>query len=124
MFKSQQYRAKAAEYGELAKGSTGSDESRRFQELQERLSSLADNEQGLANNYQCSASAGPIPRRSPCGRRGARSAVSWRGHHHAMERLTDDAATGNLRHRRIGRQIIGDSGPPRADRPISSQAQE
>ncbi|MGZ5873492.1 MAG: hypothetical protein ACXWKP_15425 [Bradyrhizobium sp.] len=51
MFKSQQYRAKAAEYGELAKGSTRSDESRKFQELQEHLSSLADNEQGLANNY-------------------------------------------------------------------------
>jgi hypothetical protein len=51
MFKSQQYRAKAAEYGELVKGSTGSDESRKSQELQERLSSLADNEQGLANNY-------------------------------------------------------------------------
>jgi hypothetical protein len=52
MFKSQQYRAKAAEYGELIKGSTtGSDESRNFQELQERLASLADNEQALANNY-------------------------------------------------------------------------
>ena len=51
MFKSQRYRAKAAEYGELVKGSTGSDESRKFQELQERLASLADNEQGLANNY-------------------------------------------------------------------------
>ncbi len=51
MFKSQQYRAKAAEYGELVKGSTGSDESRKFQKLQERLASLADNEQGLADNY-------------------------------------------------------------------------
>jgi hypothetical protein len=51
MFKSQQYRAKAAEYGERVKGSTGSDESRKFQELQERLASLADNEQGLADNY-------------------------------------------------------------------------
>jgi len=52
MFKSQQYRAKAAEYGELIRGSTtGSDESRKFQELQERLALLADNEQGLANYY-------------------------------------------------------------------------
>jgi hypothetical protein len=51
MFKSQQYRAKAAEYGELVKSSTGSDESRKFQELQERLALLADNEQGLSNNY-------------------------------------------------------------------------
>jgi hypothetical protein len=50
MFKSQQYRAKAAEYGELVKSSTGSDERRKFQELQERLALLADNEQGLSNN--------------------------------------------------------------------------
>jgi len=51
MFKSQQYPAKAAEYGELVKSSTGSDERRKFQELQERLALLADNEQGLSNNY-------------------------------------------------------------------------
>jgi hypothetical protein len=51
MFKSQQYRAKAAEYGELVKSSGSSDESRNFQRLQERLVSLADNEQGLADNY-------------------------------------------------------------------------
>jgi hypothetical protein len=51
MFKSQQYHAKAAGYGELVKGSTGSDEGGKFQELQERLVSLADNEQGLANNH-------------------------------------------------------------------------
>jgi hypothetical protein len=52
MFKSQQYRAKAAEYGEVVKRSTGSDERRKLQKLQERLSSLADNEQWLAENYE------------------------------------------------------------------------
>jgi hypothetical protein len=51
MFKSQQYRAEAAEYGELVKGSTGPDESRKLQDLQDRLVSLADNEQRLADNY-------------------------------------------------------------------------
>jgi hypothetical protein len=51
MFKSQQYRAKTAEYGELVNSSTGSDESRNFQKLQECLASLADNEQGLADGY-------------------------------------------------------------------------
>jgi hypothetical protein len=51
MFKSQQYRAKAAECGELAKRSNGSDESRNFQKLQESLASRVDNEQGLADNY-------------------------------------------------------------------------
>ena len=51
LFKSQQYRAKAAEYGELVKRSTDSDEGRKFQKLQERLASLADNEQVLADDY-------------------------------------------------------------------------
>jgi DUF1680 family protein len=51
MFKSQQYRAEAAKYGELIKGSTGPDESRKFQERQDRLVSLADNEQGLSDGY-------------------------------------------------------------------------
>jgi hypothetical protein len=51
MFQSQQNRAKAAEYGELVNGSTGSDESRNFQKLQECLASLADNEQALAASY-------------------------------------------------------------------------
>lgn len=51
MFKSQQYRAEAAEYDELVKGSTGSDESRKYQERQDHLVSLANNEQGLADGY-------------------------------------------------------------------------
>jgi hypothetical protein len=51
MFKSQKYRAKAAEYGELAKSSAAEGESRKFQELQESFVSLADNEQELANKY-------------------------------------------------------------------------
>jgi hypothetical protein len=51
MFKSQQYRAEAAEYGELVRSSTGPDESRKFQERQDRLASLADNEQGLADSH-------------------------------------------------------------------------
>jgi len=51
MFKSKQYRAKAAEYGELIKGSTDAEEIHKFQDLQDRLASLADNEQALADGY-------------------------------------------------------------------------
>jgi hypothetical protein len=51
MFKSQQYLARAAEYGELVKNSSGPDESRKFEELQDRLASLAENEQELADNF-------------------------------------------------------------------------
>ena len=51
MFKSQQYRTKAAAYGELIKRSSSQGESRKFQEQQDRLASLADNEQELADNF-------------------------------------------------------------------------
>ena len=51
MFKSKQHRTKAAEYGELAKGSNGTDESRKFQELRDRHTSLANSEQGLADDF-------------------------------------------------------------------------
>ena len=46
MFKSRQYPAKTAEYGELLKGSTGPDESRKLEELQDRSrgAALADEE--------------------------------------------------------------------------------
>src|SRR5690348_3312889 len=50
MFKSQQYRAKATEYGELVKTSTSPEESREFQKLERRFASLADNEQVLADD--------------------------------------------------------------------------
>ncbi|MDN4999937.1 hypothetical protein ACFQZO_03450 [Bradyrhizobium sp. GCM10027634] len=51
MFKSKQYRAEAAEYGERVKDSTDPDEGRKLQEMQDRLVSLADSEQGLADDY-------------------------------------------------------------------------
>jgi len=51
MFKSQQYRAKAAAYGELIKHSSGQGESRKFRELQDHHASLADNEQELADSF-------------------------------------------------------------------------
>jgi hypothetical protein len=51
MFKSQQYRAIAAECGELVKSSGSAEESRKFQDLEDRFVSLADNEQGLADAY-------------------------------------------------------------------------
>jgi hypothetical protein len=51
MFKSQQYRAKAIECGELVKSSTSAEESRKFQDLEDRFVSLADTERGLADAY-------------------------------------------------------------------------
>ncbi|UWU90983.1 hypothetical protein [Bradyrhizobium sp. CB1015] len=49
MFKSKQYRAEA--YAERMKGSNDPDEGRKLRDAQDRLASLADNEQGLADNY-------------------------------------------------------------------------
>jgi len=52
MFKPTQYRAKAAEYGDLAKSSIGSNQSGDFQKLEQRFTVLADNEQLLSDNYR------------------------------------------------------------------------
>jgi hypothetical protein len=51
MFKSQQYRAKATECGELVKSSSSADESRKFRDLEDRFVLLADNERGLADAH-------------------------------------------------------------------------
>jgi hypothetical protein len=51
VFKSRQYRAKAAEYGELVKSSASPNERRDFRRLEQRFASLADNEQGLAKDH-------------------------------------------------------------------------
>jgi hypothetical protein len=52
MFKPTQYRAKATEYGDLAKSSIGSNQTGDFQKLEQRFTVLADNEQLLSDNYQ------------------------------------------------------------------------
>jgi hypothetical protein len=51
MFKSRQYRAKAAEYGERVKSAAHADESRKYQGLQDRFVALANNERDLAVAY-------------------------------------------------------------------------
>jgi hypothetical protein len=51
MFKSQQYRAKAAQYGERVKSSADADESRKYQGLEDRFVALANNERDLADAY-------------------------------------------------------------------------
>src|SRR6201982_4314333 len=51
MFKSQQYRAKATECVELVKSSGSSEESRKFQDLENRFVSLANNERGHGDAY-------------------------------------------------------------------------
>ena len=51
MFRPQQHREKAAAYGELIKHSSGQGESDELQKQKDRHSALADNEQGLADDY-------------------------------------------------------------------------
>ena len=57
MFKSQQHREKAAAYGELIKHSSGQGESDELQKQKDRHSALADNEQGLADDYDSAVNA-------------------------------------------------------------------
>ena len=51
MFTSEQYRTKATEYGDLLKTANGPNELREFQKLEQSFTTLADNEQWLADNY-------------------------------------------------------------------------
>ena len=51
MFTTKQYRAKSTEYGELSKGSTDPSQIRKYQVSSDSFSSLADNEEWLANNF-------------------------------------------------------------------------
>jgi hypothetical protein len=53
MFKSRQYRVKAAQYGELVKSSAGAEEARKFQDLDRFVS--ANNERDLADAYHDAA---------------------------------------------------------------------
>jgi len=57
MFNSQQHREKAAAYGELIKHSSGQGESDELQKQKDRHSALADNEQGLADDYDSAVNA-------------------------------------------------------------------
>ena len=57
MFRSQQHREKAAAYGELIKRSSGQGENDELQKLRDRHSALADNEQGLADDYDSAVNA-------------------------------------------------------------------
>jgi hypothetical protein len=57
MFRPQQHREKAAAYGELIKHSSGQGENDEFQKLRDRHSALADNEQGLADDYDSAVNA-------------------------------------------------------------------
>jgi hypothetical protein len=62
MFKFLQYRAKAAAYGELARSSSGEDDTRKFEKLEASLALRADNEQVLADNYVEAVNAGEAER--------------------------------------------------------------
>jgi hypothetical protein len=51
MFTEKKYRAKSQEYGDLIKGSNDPGQIRKFQDSKDSFSSLADNEEWLANNF-------------------------------------------------------------------------
>ena len=52
MFISEQFRAKALEYGDLVGTSANADEKREYQKLQQTFAELADNEEWLANHHE------------------------------------------------------------------------
>lgn len=52
MFTSKRYRAKAAEYQELVKTANIPEDAREFRKREQSFTSLADNEEWLANNFE------------------------------------------------------------------------
>jgi hypothetical protein len=62
MFKSRQYRVKAAEYGQLVKSSADAEESQKYQDLEDRSIALANNERGLADAYHDAVHVGELDR--------------------------------------------------------------
>jgi hypothetical protein len=126
MFKSQQYRARPTNRRELVKSSTLAEKSRKFKTWRDSFALSAGDERGLAEGYD-----DPLQLAEQDRSRGATLAAeeqralqrSRRGPCRALERDADNAATGDLRQRRVGRKACGDSGAPRADCPISAQAQ-
>jgi hypothetical protein len=127
MFRSQQYRAKAAAYGELIKHSSGQGESDKFRELQDRHAALADNEQGLADNYDNAVNAAePDRARGPALAAeeehvlrclGAAIIMQWNALPKTLQREIFDTAGS------FGK-LLETSALRGADRPISAQAQE
>ena len=125
MFKSRHYRAEAAKYGELVKDSTGPDESRKLQERQDRLVSLADNEQGLSADYDNAVHVAEQDR--SCGATladeeehvlrclGAAIIMQWNTLPTTLQREIFDTAGS------VGK-LLETGGAPRADRSISAQA--
>jgi hypothetical protein len=58
MFTPERFRAKAAEYGELAKTADNPDDAREFQRRERSFTVLADNEQWLADHHDRTVHAG------------------------------------------------------------------
>jgi len=125
MFKPEQYRAKATEYGDLAKSSISPKQSVDFEKLERSFTVLADNEQWLAENYQNTLGGA---------QRGQFGGVTLADEEEHILRCLGAAlimqwntlpttATGALRQCRLHGCAIADFRPERANRPFSAQAQ-
>ena len=60
MFTSEQYRAKALEYGNQVETSANANEKREYQRLQQKFAELADNEDWLAEHHKQTLHVGDI----------------------------------------------------------------
>jgi len=86
--------SRAAAYGELARSSSGKDDTRKFEKLQDSLASRADNEQVLADQYVDAVNAGETERL-----RGAALAAERRerAHHETRNRREFEKAVSSHR---------------------------
>ena len=123
MFKPRQYRAKAVEYGNLAKASTDSKQRRNFQKLEHRFAALANNEQWLADNYQSSVSSAELERSNDITLPDEEEHIlRCLGAALILEYITDKVATGALRQCRQHGRVVGDCCSERPNCSLSAQA--
>jgi hypothetical protein len=101
MFTPEQYRAKAAQYTELARAGNAPDEVREFQKMGRSFTALADNEQWLADNHDKAvhaperrgvseeAAGGAYPAMPPGSADHAVEHVTGRRHHGRTDNMVD-----------------------------------
>ena len=127
MFRSQQHREKAAAYGELIKHASGQGENDELQKQSDRHSALADNEQGLADDYDSAVNATEQDRARGLALAaeeehvlrclGAAVIMQWNALPKSMQREIFDTAAS------VG-ALLETAALRGADRPLSAQAQE
>ena len=110
MFSSKHYHAKVAEYRELGKRKDWIREASKFNDLEQKFTALADNEERLKQNYDETVRAADKDAKIGAALRAEEEHILRclsRGHH-AVEQRPQNASEGALRQRRLHGRVAED----------------